>query len=122
MSDKATVSGQFNLVDETTNTNKLSYDLSSLFTTITGIAEHNKVVRQLVSTDGVVALDKGGVGAIRGMMISITNGTGSITLKHDSNTAGIVIDSAFILFGTIDTITIETAETQPLTVEYIFFQ
>lgn len=122
MSDKATVTGQFNLVSEQTSTNILSYDLATMFGEITGILENNKVVRQIVDTDNVVALDKGGVGTIRGMMITITNGTGTITLKHDSNTAGIVISSAFLLFGSIDTITIETASTQALTVEYIFFE
>jgi len=122
MSDKATVTGQFNLVNESSNANILSYDMASIFETVTGITEHNKVVRQIVNTDNVVALDKGGVGAIRGMMIAITNGVGSITLKHDSNTAGIVINSAMILFGTIDVITIQTTATQALTVEYIFFQ
>lgn len=122
MADKVTLSGQFNLVDEIQNANILSYNLANVWDTITGVVEHNKIVRQLVDTDGVVSLDKGGVGAIRGMLIAITNGTGSITLKHDSNTAGIVITSMMLLHGTIDAITIETTETQPLTVEYIFFQ
>lgn len=122
MSDKATVLGSFNLVSEVNSNNILTYDLATIFGEITGVAEHNKVVRQLVDTDSVVALDKGGVGTIRGMLIAITNGSGSFTLKHNTNTNGIVISSAFMFFGTIDIITIETAETQPLTVEYIFFE
>lgn len=122
MSSKATVVGTLNIVDETSNANILSWNLSNLFTTVTGIAEHTKVERQIVNTDSVVALNLGGVGTMRGMMIAITGGVGTITLKHDANTNGISISDAFILFGTISTITIETAATQPLTVEYIFFQ
>lgn len=122
MSDKAVVTGQFNLVDESSSTNVLSKDLATMFTQITSILEHNKVVRQIVDTDSVVSLDKGGVGTIRGFYIYIREGTGPITLKHDSNTAGIAIDSGLLLFGSIDTVTIETASTQPVTVEYLFFE
>lgn len=122
MSDKAVVTGQFNLVDESSSSNVLSKDLATMFTTITSILEHNKVVRQIVDTDGVVSLDKGGVGTIRGMYIYIKDGTGPIVLKHDSNTNGISIESGMVLFGSIDSVTIETASTQAVTVEYLFFE
>lgn len=122
MSDKAVVSGQLNLVDESSGLNVLSYDLSTLFGSLTNVLEHNKIVRKIIDTDSTVALDKGGVTTIRGFMLNVKEGTGTITLKHDSNTVGIVIDQGILLFGSIDTVTIETASTQALTVEYLFFE
>lgn len=122
MSDKAVVTGQFNLVDEATSVNVASVDLAAAFTSLTGVLEYNKIVRQIVDTDGVVSLDKGGVGDIRGFFIYIKEGTGPITVKHDSNTNGLVVESGLLLFGTIDSITLETASTQSVTVEYVLFE
>lgn len=122
MSKKAVVTGQFNLVDESTGVNVTSFDLATLFGIATSILEVTNVQRQISSSDSVVAIDKGGVSTLRGFMLYIKEGTGPVTIKHDSNTAGILVDSAILLFGSIDTITIETASAQPVTVEYAFFE
>ncbi len=122
MSKKAVVTGQLNLQNEATGANVLSFDLSTLFASILSILEHNNVVRQISSADGVVSLDKGGVTTLRGFLIVVTEGTGPVTVKHDSNTNGIDVDSGMLLFGSIDTITIETASAQPVTVEYLLFE
>lgn len=122
MPKKAVVTGQFNLVDEATGVNVSSFDLATLFGVVTSILEVTNVQRQIASADSVVAIDKGGISSIKGFMIYIKEGTGPITLKHDSNTAGIEISSAFLFFGTIDSITIETGSAQPVTVEYAFFE
>lgn len=122
MSDKAVVTGQFNLVDESSSTNTLSFNLATAFTPLTSILEHNKIVRQISSTDGVVSLDKGGVTNIRGFFLYIKEGTGPVTVKHDSNTNGMEISSGVLLFGTIDDVTVETASAQPVTILYLFFE
>lgn len=122
MAKKAVVSGQFNLVDEATNRNILSFDLAAVYPPLTSILEFNDVERQISSADGVVSLDKGGVTNLRGFFITIREGQGPITLKHDSNTAGIVITGSLLFFGKIDAITVETASAQPVTIEYVFFE
>ena len=122
MSDKAVVTGQFNLVDEASGLNVASVDLAAAFTFLTGILEYNKIVRQITSADGAVSIDKAGVSTVRGFLIYIKEGTGPITIKHDSNTNGIVVASGFMLFGSIDSITIETVSAQPVTVEYVLFE
>lgn len=121
MSKKAVVTGSFNLVDESTNTNVTSFDLATMFGTITSILEVTNVERQISSADGVVSLDPGGISSINGFMIYIKSGTGPVTVKHDSNTNGIAVDSSLILFGTISAITIETASATAITVEYAMF-
>ena len=122
MSKKAVVTGQFNLVNEANGTNILSFDLSAMFQSLTGILEFSNVERQISSADGVVAVDKGGVTAIRGFYIAITSGTGPVVVKHDTNMNGVSVESALLLFGSLDAITIETASAQPITVEYVLFE
>lgn len=122
MADKLAVTGQYNLVNGVTNQNAVSYDLAKLFGTVENILEHNKIKRQIVTGDGVVSLDKGGVGTMRGFIIAITDGSGDITLKHDGNTNGMTVEGVMILHGSFDNVTIETASSQPLTVEYMFFE
>lgn len=121
MSYKAVVSGQLNLVDETKSQNKISFDLAEWFGSITGIREYKNVTRELINTDTVVSIPTDGVSPIKGFAIWVS-GSGSVIVKHDANSAGIEVTKALVLFGEIDLITIETASTQALTVEYVFFQ
>ena len=122
MSDKFTVTGQAALVDNTNNNNVLTADLADVFGQVDNVLEHNKVVRKIKDTDGVVALDKGGVGTIRGMYLFIKEGSGTVTLKHDSNTNGMTVEGGIMLTGSLDAITIETTSTQELSVEYLLFE
>jgi hypothetical protein len=119
--DSVVITGQFNLVDSNNNV-KVPFNLTELFGTITNVLEHNKNQRQLVDTDGVVALDPGGVSNIRGLILVITSGSGTVTLKHDSNTNGIELEKGIMLIGNLSDITIETTSAQPLTIEHMFFE
>lgn len=122
MSKKAQVTGTIALVDESTNANVLSYDLSNVFSAITGLKEHIAVERELIDGDGVVSLDLGGIGTIKGLWLWISSGTGTVTLKHDSNTNGMTIDNGIVLFGSLGSPTIETTATQALVVKYVLFE
>ena len=124
MAEKLVVTGQYNLVDEVTNNNVVSYDLASILGQISAIQEHNKIKRKLIVGDSVVTLDKGGVGTIKGFLIAITENAGGapVVLKHNTNGNGMSIDTAMILHGNIDDVTIETTSTSALTVEYLFFE
>ena len=121
MSLKAQITGQFNLVNESSNVNFLSFDLAELFGAITGVKEQTFVERELIDTDGAVAIDLGGVTTVKGIMIAVI-GSGVVTMKHDSNTNGIDISSGLILFGELGVITLETPATQALTVKYLVFE
>lgn len=121
MADSIVVTGQANLVDNAGNT-VIPFDLASLLGTTSNVLEHNKVKRQLVSTDNAVTLDKGGVGTVRGFFLFITEGSGVVTLKHDSNVNSMSIDKGLLIFGNLDAIIIQTVSTQPLTIEYLFFE
>jgi len=121
MSLRAIVSGQFNLVDENSNQNFLSFDLATAFGTVSNIEEQTFQERQLVLGDGVVSLDPGGVGTVKGMFLSVEAG-GSVTVKHDSNTNGIAVSGSMLIFGQLSSITIETIATQPIKVKYLIFE
>lgn len=121
MSSKAVISGQYNLVDESSNTNILSFNLADIFPQITGIREFTAAEMQLVDTDGAVSIPTAGVTTIKGILVYVVGGTDNITIKHDSNTNGIV-GKAVLIHGTISTITVETAATQAITVKYLLFE
>lgn len=121
MADKVIVTGQFNLTDSSGKT-LVPFDLSTLIGTIDAVLEHEKSKRTIVDSDGPVTLNKGGVGTVRGFIIAISNGSGTITLKHDSNTVAMTIDKAMILVGSFDSVIVETTSTQALTIEYMFFE
>lgn len=118
---KTAVSGQLNLVNESTGANFLSFNLADAFPALTAIAEQTYIERQLVVGDGAVTLDKGGIETIRMFMLIVT-GNDPVTVKHNGNSAGIVVDKALLLQGTIDNIIVQTAATQPLTVKYLMVE
>lgn len=121
MADSIVVTGQANLVDSS-GSNVISFDLAALLGTTSNVLEHNKVKRQLVDTDNAITLDKGGVGTVRGFFLFITEGSGILTLKHDSNTSAMSIDKGIMIFGSLDAVIIQTVSTQPLTIDYLFFE
>lgn len=121
MSDQVVVTGTYNLTDVNGNV-LIPFDLTKLFGIRTNVLEHTKLKRKIVDTDGVVALDKGGVATINGMILVITEGAGTVTLKHNTNSNGMILTKGIILFGSLDAVTIETSETSPITVEYLFFE
>lgn len=120
MSDKAQILGSFALVNETSNDNVFTFPLAEAFPPITGITKHSKLKRTIVASDGVVALNLGGVATLKGLFIKVVGG--SITLKHNTNTNGLLITSGFVFFGTISALTIETVSTSEVEVEYVVFE
>lgn len=121
MADKAVLTGQFAMVDEANSNNIFTFDLAEKFPPITGLGEHSKLKQDIILGDGVVTLDLGGVATIKGILIFVSGGN-SITLKHDSNTNGMEIESGMILFGNMADITIETTSTTTLKVDYVVFE
>jgi len=120
MSYKAQVTGQFNLIDESTTASYDTYLLPDSFGTITNITHRVENERTLIVGDGVVALPTGGLTAIQGIMLTVS-GTGTVTFKHDGNAAGMDISSGMLIFGNFTAPTIETTSVTALTVKYVMF-
>ncbi len=121
MSLKAVATGQFNLVNEATGQNFLSFDLSAIFGVLTGVQEQVYQERNIIVGDGVVSLNAGGVANVKGLLL-IVEGAGTVTVKHDSNTNGIEVSSCLLVFGKLSSITVETSATQQIKVKYLLFE
>lgn len=120
MASKLVATGQVNLVDEVSGVNQFGFNIAEMLKTLTGVQKITQFERQLVVGDGSVSIDLGGVATVRAFLIYVV-GVGEITVKHDSNTAGILC-TGLILFGTIDDIVISTTETQAVTVKMLAIQ
>jgi len=120
MSLKATISGEFTIVNESSNEKLLNLSLSSIFGNVSSIKEHVFVERQISSGDGAVSVHTGGIGTIKGFLLVVESGT--VTVKHDSNSTGIdITSSALVLFGKLASITIETLSATDISVKYVLF-
>lgn len=119
--DKVQATGQFTIVDETTNTTVMSFDLATLFPIRTGVPHKLYSDRHIVDTDGAVALATNGVTTIGGLLMRII-GSGTVTFKHNGNASGLEIEHGILLYGTFASPTIETTATTPLHVEYFVFE
>lgn len=120
MSYKLVINGQANLVDESTGQNLVSFPLTEVFQQVTGIREQVIAELEISSVSGVVPLQLNGVSTVRALLIWVV-GAGEITVKHDANTVGIK-GNAVILEGLVSAVTIETLETQNITVKFVVVQ
>jgi len=120
MASKLVATGQVNLVDEVSGVNQFGFNLAEVLKSLTGIQKITQFERQLVVGDGDVSVNLGGVATVRAFLIYVV-GVGEITVKHDANTAGILC-TGLVLFGTIGSIIISTAETQAVTVKLLAVQ
>jgi hypothetical protein len=120
MSYKAVTTGQHNLVNESDNSNFIPFPIADKFPAITGITKYlaNNVI--INSASGEIDLDIGQVDDMKGILLFVTGG--SINLKHDSNTAGMRIDSGILLGGKISDLKISTTESQNVSVGYLVYQ
>lgn len=120
MASKLVATGQVNLVDEVSGVNQFGFNLAEVLKSLTGVQEFTQSEQQIIVGDGDVAINLNGVATVRAFLIYVV-GAGEITVKHDSNTAGIKC-TGLVLFGTIGSIIISTAETQAVTVKYLAVQ
>lgn len=119
---KTTVTGQLNLVDETVNETLVPLQFPKIFPSLSGLIPagwQRGVINSTTNGGSPVALDFGDVDQVKLFVLYIESGNGSITMKHDSNTNGIVIDSGIVLQGKIADVTIETTSTENLTYRWL---
>jgi len=109
-------------VDETTNETLSPVSFPRVFPALSGLTPaswQRGVITDQTNGGNPVALSFGDVDQTRLFIFYIESGSGSITLKHDSNTNGMVIQSGLILQGRLTDVTIETTSTEELTYRYL---
>jgi len=120
MSKKLTVTGHVNLVDEASGSMLASVNLEEVFTTITGAKHSLYDFLPLNQSMGAVPLPTNNLAGIRFMAIWPIGGT--ITFRHDSNSAGVVINGAEIIQGVFGLPTVQTDSATDISVGYLILE
>ena len=115
---KLTLTGQTNLLEETSGAEKIYGFDQALLSSLTGLVKHVANRGTIVDSDGTVNIALDGITAVKAFIMKIT-GPGSVILKHNGNTNGVDIASYFLVIGEIASVTISTVSTQSLSYEYL---
>jgi hypothetical protein len=127
MALKSEVNGQIVISDQDNNTVVFSKQLNQMFKSVTGLDSFSGLTKRKIldgdNSGNPVALDTNGVSPIKGFVIWIESGNGTLEFAHGGNSVPLQIDSALIVFGsfTLPTVKSVGAVTNPLTFWYGFF-
>ena len=115
---KLLLTGQTNLLEETSGAEKIyGFDHTEL-DTLTGLEKHIANRGKIIAGDGVVVISIDGITAVKAFILKVT-GPGSVTLKNNGNSNGMDVSTYLLLIGELASITIETVSTQELSYEYL---
>jgi hypothetical protein len=121
MADTLATTGSLAFTDNSPASRDFNYDLANVFGSQT-INEQNIVRRKLNAADGEISVDLGGVSDVKGFFLWIISGSGTVTLKHDANSAAMEISKAMHLVGKISAIKLQTTAISNLLVEYMVYE